>query len=358
MESLTILTIHFYTDFKNRKSEEHPLVTIKDIAKIAGVSHTTVSRALNGNPIIKKTTRDRINQIAADLNYIPNYNAKSLVMKKSYTIGLFFSSIDQGTSASFLVDVIKGINAVVDENYNLSVNGIDSIKNLDSILPQRFDGIIVMSQSDQDNSFIYHVKQAGIPLVVLNRQLGDVSIANVLADDRSGVRFAIDFALEQGHRKIAIIEGKTGFKSSLERKEGFLESMSRAKVNIRSEYLVRGDYSIESGFKQMNRLLDLDHPPTLVFCSNDDMAIGAMKACYAKNIQIPNDISIIGFDDIMFAQYTTPTLTTIRRPIAKISQVGAEKLIELMGTSNIPVSQILLDTKLILRESVKTVSVK
>lgn len=333
------------------------MITIKDIARVAGVSHTTVSRALNGNPLIKKETRDKIEKIAANLNYVPNYSAKSLVMKKSYTIGLFFSSIDQGTSASFLVDVIKGINHVLDENYNLTVNGIDGIHNLDTIIPQRFDGILVMSQSDADNTFIYHVKKMGIPLVVLNRQLEDRGIMNVVANDREGVQEAIDYAVAQGHHRLAIIEGKTGFKSSTERKQGFLDSLLDHHLPLTSEYFVTGDYSIESGYTMMCTLLALPEPPSLVFCGNDDMAIGAMNACFAKGMIVPTHISLIGFDDIMFARYTNPALTTIHRPIVDISELGTQKLIELMALPQTHPEQLFVKTTLMVRQTVAKIEV-
>jgi LacI family transcriptional regulator len=328
------------------------MVTIKDIARVAGVSHTTVSRALNGNPLIKKDTRDRIAKIAEELNYVPNYSAKSLVTKKSYTIGLFFSSIEQGTTASFLVDVIKGINHVLDENYNLSVNGIDSIHNLDTIIPQRFDGILVMSQSDADNDFIYHVKRCGIPMVVVNRQLEDYNIMNVTANDRDGVKEAMSYAISQGHTRCAIIEGKVGFKSSIERKQGFMDGLMHHQIPLNPAYFVSGDYSMESGKVAMQQLLSLPTPPTLVFCSNDDMAIGAMKACYGKGISVPQQISIIGFDDIMFAPYCNPALTTIRKPIIDISELGTKKLIELMSDSRTIPTQLFVKTSLRIRETV------
>lgn len=335
------------------------MITIKDIARVAGVSHTTVSRALNGNPLIKKETRDKIEKIAAEMNYVPNFSAKSLVMKKSYTIGLFFSSIDEGTSDSFLVEAIKGIHHALDENYSLTVHGIDGILHLEGISSQRFDGILVMSQSEADNAFIYHVKRAGIPLVVLNRQLDDPGIANVVANDREGVREALDYAIAQGHRRLAIIEGKPGFKSAVERKQGFLESLLSHSLSLPTAYQVHGDYSIDSGYRVMETLLSLPEPPTLVFCANDDMAIGAMNACFAHNITIPDQISFIGFDDIVFARYTNPALTTIRKPVADIGELGTRTLIELMqpknGDSTQDVTnggQVFVPTRLMTRHSV------
>lgn len=333
------------------------MITIKDIARIAGVSHTTVSRALNNNPIIKKETREKIQAIAEELNYVPNPNARNLVMQKSYTIGLFFSSIDAGTSSSFLVDVLKAVNHVLDDQYNVVVRGIDSIKDLDAIVSQRFDGIIVMSQSDEDNQFIYHVKQMKIPLVVLNRPIEDPTISNVIDNDRLGVKEAIDYAISLGHRKIAIIEGQKGFRSALERKEGYLDSLKANQLTINPDYMKQGDYSIESGFSKMNELIDLpEHSrPTLVFCSNDDMAMGAINACYQRNIRIPNDISLLGFDNLVFSRYTTPPLTTVGRPIYEISTKGTELLLHLIEHPDTSAEQIVVNTEFIKRETLKEI---
>lgn len=327
------------------------MVTIKDIAKLAGVSHTTVSRALNDSPLIKPDTKKKIKKIAAELHYVPNFNAKSLVNQKSYTIGVFFSSISHGTSSSFLVDVIKGINSVLDENYSIAVNGIDTLVHFDKIIPQRFDGIIVLSQSDTDNAFIYYIQQTGIPMVVLNRQLDDPAIPNVSANDQQGAEKAVDEAIKLGHKRLGYINGKNSFRSSAERKQGFLNSLLKANVTVRPDYLVDGDYSMESGFAKMNQLLTLSDPPSIVFCANDDMAIGALKACFSKNKKVPADISIIGFDDISFAQYSTPALTTIHKPIDIISNIGMQKLIALINGEKLKETQILVDTHLVKRES-------
>lgn len=328
------------------------MITIKDIARAAGVSHTTVSRALNGSSLIKPGTRERIEKIAADMNYMPNYSAKNLVTRKSNTIGLFFSSIEQGTSSSFLADALKGIRRELDKNYMLTVSGIDDPGSLGSVNPRRYDGILVMSQSELDNGFIYHVRASGIPLVVLNRQLDDPSIPNVASDDRVGGRAAADHACERGHRRIAIIEGKPGFKSSSERRSGYMDGLIAHGLTPNPDYFVQGDYSIESGYSAMNRLLDLPQRPTAVFCGNDDMAIGAMNACFDRGVSIPGDISLIGFDDMVFARYTNPPLTTIRKSVAEIAEEGTKLLLRHMEHPDLKPVQHLLGSRLILRRSV------
>lgn len=332
------------------------MVTIKDIAKVAGVSHTTVSRALNDNPLIKLDTRKRIQKIAEELNYVPNFNAKSLVNQKNYMIGLFFSSIDQGTSSSFLVDVITGIHSVLDESYSLSVEGIDEINALERVNFQRYDGIVIMSQSDNDGPFIEYVKQQHIPFVVLNRPLDDKDIINVLADDADGVTEAIDYAIQLGHKKIAYIGGKDDFRSSNERKQGLINSMEKNQLPVNQDYFFRGDYSIESGFAEMKRILSLVPLPTLVFCANDDMAIGAMRAAAEGNFQIPKDISLIGFDDSKLVAYLNPPLTTVHKPIKKISQTGTELLLDMINGAKIKPQQYRIKTSLQVRDSVSAVS--
>lgn len=329
------------------------MVTIKDIAKLANVSHTTVSRALNNSPMIKGDTRRKILELASQLNYTPNYNAKSLVLKKSYTIGLFFTSISNGTSPSFFTDTVKGVNSVINENFNLFVRGIDDYKDFSSINSLRFDGIILMSQSEVDSSFMYHVMQKKIPVIVLNRQVEEPKLINIVSNDQEGSYRAIEYLIQNGHREIALIEGIEGFKSSVERKDGYIKALIDYQIPIQNDYIVRGNYDMQSGYQAMEILLARKQLPTAVFCSNDDMAIGAMNAVFAHGLNVPGDISIIGFDDIGFSQYTTPRLTTVKRPIEKISVQGAEKLLALIEEQEEAGDRIFVNTELMIRDSVK-----
>lgn len=327
-------------------------VTIKDIAKLANVSHTTVSRALNGSPLIKPDTRKKILELAEQLQYVPNYSAKSLVLKKSYTIGLFFTSISNGTSASFLANVIKGVNGEIDENYNLFVRGIDDFKDLAAINSQRFDGIVLMSQSDDDDAFIQHVQNQNIPIVVLNREIDDPFITNILSNDESGAMEATSYLVQQGHERIGIIEGKESFKTAVKRKNGYMQALLQSGLAINKRYMVKGSYDMESGYQAMEKLLGLNNPPSAVFCSNDDMAIGAINAVFAKGLHVPDDISIVGFDNSPFSQYVTPKLTTVQRPIEQISRKGAKKLLELINDPHETGESVFVKTELIVRDSV------
>lgn len=328
-------------------------VTIKDIAKLANVSHTTVSRALNDSPLITLETKEKIKKIARELNYSPNYSARSLVLDKSYHIGLFFSNIDHGTSSHFFYEVVRGVNHIIKDQYNLVVKAIDDYQDFNRINKKNFDGILIMSQSTKDNPFIYHALDKKIPLVVLNREMQEEGLYNILSDDKRGSYKATEYLVKNGHEKIGIIEGRKGFKSSQERKEGFLQALIDYDIPFKKEYMIEGDYDLESGYTAMQKLLTNQELPTAIFSSNDDMAVGAMKAIQEKNLKIPDDISMIGFDDNIFSSFLTPALTTVKRPIEKISNEGAKGLIQLMNGEKLLNNRVYINTELIIRNSVK-----
>jgi len=327
-------------------------VTIKDIAKIANVSHTTVSRALNDSPFINVETKAKIMLIAKDLNYVPNYSAKSLVLNRSYNIGLIFTTISEVTASRFFYETVSGVNSVIKESYNLVVRGIDDYKNFTHVNRKRFDGIILMSQSNSDNPFIYYLLDKKIPLVVLNRDIDESSIVNILSSDKKGAYEAVVYLIQNGHKDIAIIEGAKEFNSTTQRKNGYLDALIENQLQIRSEYMIEGNFTIASGYIAMKKLLSLSKVPTAVFCSNDEMAVGAMKATFDAGLNVPGDISIMGFDGNEIGDYLTPALTTVRRPIAEVSKKGAEKLLNIMENGSADGEKIYIDTELVKRESV------
>ncbi|WP_010498142.1 LacI family DNA-binding transcriptional regulator [Paenibacillus elgii] len=330
-------------------------VTIKDIAKLAGVSHTTVSRALNDSPLINPETKERIKAIAGSMNYTPNYSARSLVLDRSYNLGLFFTTLHTGTSAGFLYEAIKGVNDVIKDEYNLIVRGIDDYKSFHKVNRKNFDGIIVMSQSESDQSFIEYASDKEIPLVVLNRPVESVQVMNFVPDDQSGAYRLTEYLVQQGHRHIAIIEGKQGFKSTQARRDGYREALRKHGISVPEAYYVSGNYDLESGHAAMSKLLELADRPTAVFCCNDDMALGAVKAVTERGLSVPEDISVAGFDDHLFSAFMSPALTTVRRPIEELSRAGAEKLLKFIETKHSEKSVVLFHTELVIRDSVKSI---
>lgn len=327
-------------------------VTIKDIAKLAEVSHTTVSRALNDSPLINKQTKKRILEIAKQLNYTPNISAKSLVQHRSYHIGLFFTTLGTGTSSGFFHQAVRGANLYMKENYNLIVKGLDDYNGLSEITTNMFDGVLVMSQSPADDALIEHLIKLEIPTVVLNRLVHYPIAANIVSDDYEGAFQAVNYLIARGHRHIALISGKEGFQSTQERRKGYLAALRHHQIEPQIDLQVQGHYDMQSGYEGMKQLLERKKQLTAVFCANDDMAVGAIKAVTEVGFRVPEDISIIGFDDNVFAGFITPSLTTVRRPIEKICSEGARYLLECIEKDKQITNPIYLTTTLVKRESV------
>lgn len=327
-------------------------VTIKDIARLAQVSHTTVSRALNDSPLINIETKEKIKRIANEMGYTPNFSAKSLVMDRSYNIGLFFSTLQTGTSAGFFYETVRGVNSIVREGYNLVVRGIDDYEHFRAIHRKSFDGVIVMSQSSGDDPFLRHLEEADIPHIVLNRRVEGLKGMNILSDDRQGAYKAVEHLIREGHRRIAIIEGKEGFQSTTERRDGYRMAMSDNGIPCDPRYQAQGNYDLKSGYAAMRKLLKTEPRPTAVFCQNDDMAVGAMKAIAEEKLSVPGDISVVGFDDSMFSAFLSPALTTVKRPIEEISRKGAAMLLDSIQNKQLAQATVHLHTELVVRESV------
>lgn len=330
-------------------------VTIKDIAKLANVSHTTVSRALNNSPYINEETKAKIKALAKELNYVPNYNAKSLVLLKSYVIGVFFSSISEGTSDTFFHEIVKGVNKVMDKEYNLVIRGIDNYEYTHPIDNKNFDGIIVVSQSKNDDSFIKTILEKNIPMVVINRSIEEDGIINILSNDTQGSFDAVQYLIKNNHKKIGLIQGNVEFESSTYRKKGYVMALTSNNININNDYILSGKYTLESGYENMKKFLKMEDRPTAVFCANDDIAVGAMKAVFESGLNVPEDISIIGFDNSNFCNYVTPTLTSVKKDSLTMSEIGGINLLDLINRKSIKQDKIFIESRLVKRESVKKI---
>lgn len=319
---------------------------------MAGVSHTTVSRALNDSPVVKDKTKKKIKKIASDLDYFPNLSARGLVNKKTYTIGLFFSDLHEGTSSNFMTEVIRRFHDMLKKEYMLSVNSINDLKDFNIAIRSRLDGIVIISQSTNDDAFIEYVHQTKIPLVVLNRSLELENICNIGFNDYLGSYQVAEYGVRMGHRKFGMIQGIPSFYSASERANGFFDSIRKRKLDIVDEAVVTGDYSLVSGYRAMKKILLLSELPSFVFCANDDMAIGALKACSELNVSVPQDVSIVGFDDSSLAAYTTPSLTTVRKPVDQLAKLGIQALSQIIAHSKPVLDKKLIDPSLIIRSSV------
>jgi len=305
-------------------------VTIKDIAQKAGVSHTTVSRALNDSSLISEKTKKAIRDIADKMNYVPNLSAKSLVRVRSYNIGVFFSSLVEATSSDFVYTIIKSVSGNVPTQYSVLFNGIDKLSTSYDVTSANYDGVLVISQRKDDDVLIERIRMAGVPVVVINRKLEDAAIDNVYCDEASGISEAVAYLIANGHRDIAYVKGSESSMSTVRRYEGFIKEMEKQGVLIHEEWVLAGDYSAESGYQGMKKLLQNEPRPTAVMLASDAVAFGAMRAVRELGYHIPRDISLVGFDDGFLAAYSYPPLTSISRPIEKMASEGSKQLLDLI----------------------------
>lgn len=329
-------------------------VTIKDIAKKAGVSYSTVSRALNGIDNVSEDKRERILEIAKDVGYVPNQAAINLKLSKAHTIGVFFSTISKLTSPFVLHDVVLGVYSAIGSKYSIILKGID-MQEPNTLNPAIFDGLVILSQKTDDESFIEEAINKNIPLVVINRPVY-FGVSNVLTDEAQGVKKAMEYLLDKGHRKIAVIEAAQNLDSTRARHRGWVQAVEYCGLDPNSIPIAVGNYRFNSGYLAAKELLPYE--PTAILCFNDEMAHGARKAILEAGLSVPDDISLVGFDNADTSGFSDMKLTTIERNMMSIAKKGAEVLLGKIENGDTSTDRIYLDTQLIIRDTVKDLNVK
>ncbi|MCA1065853.1 LacI family DNA-binding transcriptional regulator [Rossellomorea sp. AcN35-11] len=332
------------------------MTTIKDIARVAGVSVTTVSRALNGYSDVNEDTRKKIAQVAKELNYSPNSIARSLVMKKSKTIGLLVSGFSkESVKDNFIVEVLAGINEFVSgSDYDLVLFNTNSSKQREKTYTQlcrerRVDGVIIQGIRT-DDPYLHEVVESDIPCVLIDIPLESGNVSHVTTDNVLGAEKAVQHLLDQGHKKIGMINGHEFAFVSQQRLEGYENALQRAQVGLNANYIVNGEFTEESGKRAALSLLTSYPEITALFCASDLMAIGAMSAAKELNVKVPEKLSIVGYDDILLASYVSPTLTTVQQNKFQLGYEGARLLLDLLSNQS-KTHRMVLETKLIKRES-------
>jgi LacI family transcriptional regulator len=304
-------------------------VTILDIAKRAGVSPMTVSRALTGSTEISDKTRQKVVRLAQTLGYRPNRWARSLVTNRSSMVGVIIPDI----SHSYFAEITGGIEEVVEgAGYNLLLchSRMDPARErseIDALIGIRVDGLIVASEQAENapDSFL-DLRKRKIPLVLVDRFFDACDFPSVRTDDREVGRLATNCLIELGHKRIAHIHGRSLSPSSL-RHLGYLDALQAAGLPVRPELVADSDFEIPSGREAMRRLLQVTDPPTAVFAGNDPAGIGAVYACREVGLEVPADISIIGAGNIEGAHHPNPFLTTVDWPRHELGRTAATILL-------------------------------
>ena len=304
-------------------------ITIKDVADLAGVSQMTVSRVLNLSASVKPDTRERVQAAIAELNYRPNPMARSLARGQSLLLGLLYHNTSSAYLSQLLVSALRtsrqlGHHLVVEDIDELPDGTFDGETTTTRLNVLSLDGLIVPPLQTQQAGLIDHLSKLNTKLVMLGDMDGSPDISRVSFDDRGGARAMTRYLIEKGHKRIAFMSGPASCSASRARKMGFDLALTDHDLPLMPELYIEGDYSLLSGAQLANNLLDLDDPPTAIFCANDDMATGVMATANRRGLVVPDDLSVTGFDDSEISWIAFPGLTTVRQPISLMANLAVK----------------------------------
>jgi LacI family transcriptional regulator len=327
-------------------------ITIRQIAKAAGVSLSTTSRALNGKIDVSEETRKKVLETAKKLGYLPNRSAVSLKKQKTYTIGV----VVEDNSNPFWSEVLKGIeNAARKEGYhviftNTNRNYQNEVENIKLLLERRVDGFLIVPNQEKYDD-LQELKERDIPLVIMGRHVENLKIPMVYTDDVKGGYTATSYLISRGCRKIAFIGAQPYNTASIERCEGYKKALREggikvdgSLIKISKSPMENGVMEVENAYRHMKELLDEKTDFDAVFAYNDLMAFGALRALKEAKIPVPEQVKLIGYDDIFYASIITPSLTTMRTKKQVLGEIAFELLFN-------PKERVVLNSKLLVRES-------
>lgn len=322
--------------------------TVKEIAAAAQVSVATVSRALQRPELVSEATRLHIHEVVKRLGYTPNALARNLRTARTRLVIALLPDI----ANPFFSEVIRGIEQVAHESgYSVLLGETQSSlvreqAYADMIAARQADGIITMSHR------VPAIPMDGrLPVVNACEYVKDSKISSVYIDNVAAAGAAVDYLVMLGHRNIAFIAGPSTSPICVDREDGYRLAMQRAALPSNPALIANGDFSIEAGERAIELLLSQGQVFSAVFCSNDEMAIGAMRALISHGVRVPEDVSVVGFDDIRFARYTSPALTTIAQPKHALGREAMTMLIELLNDATVPPRKRVLAADLVVRGS-------
>ncbi len=332
------------------------MIKIGDIAKATGYSITTVSKALNNYTDISDKARKSIIAKADELGYIPNAQARGLVMKRSFAIGVILDELlGLGLTHPFFAGIIQSFRVAVEElGYSMILisNQIGNSKiesYLDHCQQRNVDGVFILCTNKEDEG-IQQLIHSDIPTVLFDTPDEDTHC--VISNHYQGAFDAINYLVRMEHTKIAHIYGSELTFAGAERKRAYQDALNYHSIEIRDEYLENGGYfDFKYGKKAMEALLELKDIPTAVFVSGDIMALGAIQACYERNIRIPEDMSIIGFDNVKFLDWITPALTTVAQDYGVLGRECCKLLMKAIKENHLPLTKKIVKTHIVERNS-------
>ncbi|OBX02416.1 transcriptional regulator [Gallibacterium genomosp. 1] len=328
------------------------MATMKDIARIAKVSTSTVSHVINNTRYVSDEMREKIMKIVNELNYTPSAVARSLKVKETKTLGMLVAA----TSNPFFAEVVSGVEQYCNQHhYNLIISSIDGNEqrlqqNIQTLIQKQVDGLLLM-YSDTRHAMVEQLN-LNLPIVVMDWWPTELNADKIYENSEFGAYLATKTLIDQGHKNIAIITGKLDKSLAHNRLVGYQKALQDAHLPINPDWIIESHFDFEGGVEGMKKLLQITPRPTAVFACSDTIAVGVYQVAWQQGLHIPQDISVIGYDNIMLAQYLTPPLTTIHQPKAELGKLAVETLLERIKSPNLEYKTTMLQPQLIWRASV------
>lgn len=327
--------------------------TIKDVAEHAGVSMSTVSHVINSTRFVSPEIRARVEHAMQTLNYKPNTIARSLRNRQTRTFGVLLPD----SANPYFARIVAAIeDACFSQGYNIIIGNASNNPEresayLDVLAAKQVDGMLLISTGDFNRSIEY-LQSANVPTVLVDRSSEAQNVDVVVTDNAQGGSLAAAHLLALGHRRIGMIAGPSRLSSSAQREHGFLGALQQADVTLSASSIVHGDFSAEGGYSACMTLLAAQaQPPTALFAANDMMAIGALRALHERGLHVPEDVSVIGYDNISLSAYVLPSLTTIAQPVEQIGQAAVRLLLARIAQPDKPYEREVLNVTLLERDS-------
>lgn len=327
------------------------MVTIKDVAKEAGVAISTVSNVINNVGNVSEETKKRVLEVVEALQYVPNFNARSLKANKKNTVGLFLSSI-QGDYYRMLTQAIHLQCKLAGFMLNIYVSNENTSEEIyGMIISSAVEGAIIMNESLR-SEYIKRIARTGLPMVFLEREYHGEGISSVIIDNYMGAELAMEYLVGQGHKRIGYIHGVESM-DDRERFRAYRNVMKKHCLPVEEKLLLHGKFEEIVAYEEVRKLLIRGNEiPDAFFCANDEMAWGCIRALADFDIRVPEQVSVAGFDNINLAKYYTPALTTIQSPVTELGTKGALELFRLMRREGEPEgTSVKLAASLIVRDS-------
>lgn len=328
--------------------------TMKDIARIAQVSTSTVSHVINNSRFVSDEIREKVMAVVKELNYTPSALARSLKVKETKTIGLLVTATDN----PFFAEVVSGVERYCHQHhYNLILSTTEGSKdrllnNLNTLVQKQVDGLLLMCADAR-----FHIGKdlnLNLPFVIMDWWPTEESADKIYENSEYGGYLATKALIDKGHRVIAIITGNLKKSLAQNRLKGYQKALKEAQIKPNPNWVIESHFDFEGGMRGMEKVLELNPRPTAVFACSDSIAFGAYQTIWRQGLAIPQDISIIGYDNIQLAQYMSPPLSTISQPKAELGKLAVETLLQRIKNPQENYRTLLLKPELILRESIQS----